>query len=88
MHLTNLKQQTHFIDTKTYKFTWQARGTRSVIDYIIINEGLKIIVHDTRVSRESKIDSDNKLDESNFKFFTQAQHSYKKTKNIQNTSSI
>jgi len=62
-----------------HKFTWEARGTKSVIDYIIINDKLKSNIKDTRVFRRSKIDSDCKLVESKFKSLTHAKHSYNKT---------
>ena len=52
------------------KFTWEARGTRSIIDYIIINDRLKSNIEDTRVFRGSKIVSKHKLVESKFKFLT------------------
>jgi len=55
-----------------YKFSWEARGTRSVIDYIIINDRLKSNIEDTRVYRGTKIDSDHKLVEIKFKFLTHA----------------
>ena len=61
-----------------HKFTWEARGTKSVIDYIIINDRLKSNIEDTRVFRGSEIDSDHKLVESKFKFLTHGKHSYKK----------
>ena len=61
-----------------HKFTWEARGTRSIIDYIIINDRLKSNIEDTRVFRGSEIDSDHKLVESKFKFFTHAKHSHNK----------
>jgi len=53
-----------------HKFRWEARGTKSVIDYIIINDRLKSKIEDTRVFRGSEIDSDHKLVESKFKFLT------------------
>jgi len=59
------------------KFTWEARGTKSIIHYIIINDRLKSNIEDTRVFRESDIDSDYKLVECKFKFLTHAQHSHK-----------
>jgi len=76
-----------------HKFTLEARGTRSVIDYIIVNDRLKSDIEDTRVFRGSEIDSDHKLVENKFKFFTHAKHSdnktdqtiYKKTSNIQSS---
>jgi len=61
-----------------HKFTWEARGTKSVIDYIIINDRLKSNIEDTRVFRGSEIDSDHKVVESKFKFLKHAKHSYKK----------
>ena len=61
-----------------HKFTWEARGTKSLIDYIIINDRLKSNIEDTRVFRGSEIDSENKLVESKFKFFTHAKLSYSK----------
>jgi len=60
-------------------FTWEARGTKSIIDYVIIIDRLKSNIEDTRVFRGSEIDSDHKLVESNFKFLTHAQHIYNKT---------
>jgi len=60
-----------------HKFTWEARGAKSIIDYIIINDRLKSNIKDTRVFRGSKIDSDHKLVESKFKFLTHAKHSHK-----------
>ena len=54
-----------------HKFTWEARGTKSITDYIItlINDRLRSNIEDTRVFRGSEIDSDHKLVESKFKFF-------------------
>ena len=63
----------------THKFAWEARGIRSVIDYIIINDRLKSNTEDTRVFRGGEIDSDHKLVESKFKFLTHAKHRYNKT---------
>ena len=65
-----------------HKFTWEVRGTKSVIDYIIINDRLKSSIENTRVFRGSEIDSDHKLVESKFKFCTYAKHSYNKTDKI------
>ena len=61
-----------------HKFTWEARGTRSIIDYVIINDRLKSNIEDTRVFRGSGIDSDHKLVESKFKFFLHAKYSHNK----------
>jgi len=66
-----------------HKFTWEARGTKSIIDYIIINDRLKSNIEDTRVIRGSEIESDHKLVESKFKFLTHAKQSHiKKDKTI------
>jgi len=62
-----------------HKFTWEARGTKSIIDYIIINDRLKSNIENTRVFRGSEIDSDHKLVESKFKFDTHAKQSHIKT---------
>ena len=62
-----------------HKFTWEARGTRSVTDYIIINDRVRSNIEDTRVFRGREIDSDHKLVESKFKFLTHAKHRYNKT---------
>ena len=61
-----------------HKFTWEARGTKSIIDYIIINDRLKSNTEDTKVFRGSETDSDHKLVESKSKFLTCAKHSYNK----------
>jgi len=76
-----------------HKFTWEARWTRSIMDYIIINVRLKNNIEDIRVFRGSEIDSDHKLVESKFKFPTHAKHSYNKmdkqyTKNPQHSKYI
>ena len=55
-----------------HKFTWEARGTGSIIEYVIINDRLKNNIEDARVFRGSEIDSDHKLVESKLKFFTHA----------------
>jgi len=76
-----------------HKFTCEARGTRSITDYIIIIDRLKSNIEYTRVSRGSEIDSDHKLVESKFKFPTHTKHSYNKTdktiyKNFQHSKYI
>ena len=68
-----------FLQFVVHKFTWEARGTRSIIDYIIINDRLKSDIEDTRVFRGSEIDSNHKLVESKFKFPTHTKHTYNKT---------
>ena len=62
-----------------HKFTWEARGTKSIIDYIIINDRLKSNIEYTRVFRGSGINSDHKLVESKFIFGTHAKLSHIKT---------
>jgi hypothetical protein len=57
-----------------HKFTLEARGTRSVIDYIIINDNLKSNIEDTRVFRGSEIDSDHKLVGSKLTFTVHVKH--------------
>lgn len=44
-----------------HKFTWSARGSRSIIDYIIVNRKLEGQVRDTRVYRGQDIRSDHFL---------------------------
>jgi endonuclease/exonuclease/phosphatase family metal-dependent hydrolase len=61
-----------------HKFTWEVTKTRSVIDFIIINERLKSNIEDTRVFRGRETDSDHVLVESKFKFL-HAKHRYNKT---------
>jgi len=55
-----------------HKFTWEARGTRSIIDYIPIIDRLKSNIEDTRVVTGKLIVSKHKLEESKFKFLTHA----------------
>jgi len=64
-----------------HKFSWEARGTKSITDYIITNDKLKSDIEDTRVFRGSEIDSDHKLVESKFKL-THAKHRYNKKDKI------
>ena len=63
----------------TQKFTLEARGNKSIIDYIIINYRLKSNIENTKVFRGSENDSDHKLVESKFKFFTHSKLSHIKT---------
>jgi endonuclease/exonuclease/phosphatase family metal-dependent hydrolase len=62
-----------------HKFTWEERGTRSIMDYIIVNVRLKRNIERHKSFRGSKIDSDHKLVERKFKFLKQAKHNYNKT---------
>jgi hypothetical protein len=62
-----------------HKFTWKARGTKSLIDYVIINDRLRSNIEDTKVFRRSETDSDHVLVERKFKLFTHSKHSHTKT---------
>lgn len=44
-----------------HKYTWSARGYRSIIDYVIVNKKLSSLVQDVRVHRGSDIHSDHYL---------------------------
>jgi hypothetical protein len=69
VHPISSKQQTHSTDPKNIqKFMWQAWGTKSIIDYIIINDKLGSNTEDPRGFRCSRTDCDHKLLESKFKF--------------------
>lgn len=50
---------TFFRKKDIYKFTWSARGSRSLIDYIIVNGKLKNLIKDVRVYRGCDISSDH-----------------------------
>jgi uncharacterized protein YabN with tetrapyrrole methylase and pyrophosphatase domain len=58
-----------------------SKGHQIIIDYIIINENLKNAIRDTRVFRESKIDTDHYLLESTFKIRRQY-HTQKRSNNL------
>jgi exonuclease III len=55
-----------FRHKRIHKYTWEGRGTQSIIDYIIIGNRLKAYIRDTRVYRGSEIDSNHFLLESEF----------------------
>jgi hypothetical protein len=61
---------TLFRHKNIHKYTWEARGTKSIIDYIIINNKLNDNIKHTRVFRGSEIDSDHMLAESRLEFTT------------------
>jgi hypothetical protein len=44
-----------------HKFTWQARGSKSVIDYSIANEKAAKLFKDVRVYRGAQLDTDHFL---------------------------
>jgi hypothetical protein len=58
---------TFFRHKNINKYTWEARGSKSVIDYVVIVKKPKNNI-DTRVYKGCEIDSDNFLLESKFKF--------------------
>jgi len=69
-----------------HKFTWEARGNKSIIDYIITDDRLVSNIEDKR----SEIDSDHKLVESKFKFLKQSSNKTDETvyKSIQHLKYI
>jgi len=59
---SNLKiMNTFFKQKEIHKFTWEARGHKSIIDYFITNMKTSKVIQDIRVYRSNKIDSDNYL---------------------------
>ena len=58
----NLKiMNTFFKHKEIHKFTWEARGHKSIIDYFITNMKTSKVIQDLRVYRSSEIDSDHYL---------------------------
>ena len=58
----NLKiMNTFFKYKEIYKFTWEARGHKSIIDYFITNMKTSKVIQDIRVYRSNEIDSDHYL---------------------------
>ena len=64
------------------KFTWSARGSKSIIDYIFVNEKLAALVEDTHVYRGPDIYSDHYLVLSKIRIFGDMKESYIKKKII------
>jgi hypothetical protein len=58
---------TFFRHRNIHKFTWEARGTKSVTVYIIINKKLKTVITYTRLFTGSELDTDHYLLQSTFK---------------------
>lgn len=57
-----LKVMNSFFNHKdSHKFTWEARGSKSIIDYAICNNKLADLVLDVRVFRGPEIESDHYL---------------------------
>ena len=73
-----------------HKFTWDARGNKSIIDYIIIDDRLVSNIEEKRVFRRSEIDRDHNLVESKFKFLKKSSNKTDETvyKNIQHLKYI
>lgn len=61
---------TFFRHKEIHKYTWSARGLRSLIDYVIVNDKLSALVEDTRVYRGSDIHSDHYLVLSSIRLLT------------------
>ena len=58
----NLKMiNTFFMHKEIHKFTWEARGHNSIIDYFITNMKTSKVIQDIRVYRSNEIDSDHYL---------------------------
>jgi len=58
----NLKIMNNFFKHKEIqKFTWEARGHKSIIDYFITNMKISKVIQNTRVYRSNEIGSDNYL---------------------------
>ena len=52
---------TFFRKKEIHKYTWSARGSKTIIDYIIVNRRLKNPVHDIKIFRDSDMGSDHFL---------------------------
>jgi len=52
---------TFFKHKEIHKFTWEARGHKSIIDYFITNMKTSTVIQDIRVYRSNEIDSDHYL---------------------------
>ena len=58
----NLKiMNTFFKHKEIHKFTWEARGHKSIIDYFITNMKTSKVIQDIRVYRSNEIDSGHYL---------------------------
>jgi len=58
----NLKIMNTFLKHKEiYKFNWEARGHKSIIDYFITNMETSKVIQVIRVYRSNEIDSDHYL---------------------------
>jgi len=52
---------TFFRKKETHKYIWRARGSKPIIDYIIVNRRLKHLVQDIKILQDSNIESDHYL---------------------------
>ena len=52
---------TFFRHKSIHKYTWAARGYRSIIDYVLTNKKISNLVQDTRVYRSYDVNSDHFL---------------------------
>lgn len=52
---------TFFKHKDNHKYTWSERGTRTIIDYVLVNAKTAALVEDTRVYRGADISSDHFL---------------------------
>jgi hypothetical protein len=58
----NLKiMNTFFKHKEIHKFTWEARGHKSITDYFITNMKTSKVIQDIRTHRSNEIDSDHYL---------------------------
>jgi hypothetical protein len=52
---------TFFRKKEIHKYIWSARGSKTIIDYIIVNRRLKNLVQDIKIFRGSDVGSDHFL---------------------------
>ncbi|XP_039280839.1 uncharacterized protein LOC111056792 [Nilaparvata lugens] len=75
---------TFFKKKDIHKYTWAARGYRSLIDYVIVNKKMSSQVQDTRVYRGSDISSDHYLVASKIQMWTKWRKRKKLTQKEEN----
>jgi hypothetical protein len=52
---------TLFKHRNIHKYTWEARGTKSTLDYVIVNEKIRPFIADTTAYRGAELDTDHCL---------------------------
>jgi hypothetical protein len=52
---------TFFKNKNIHKFTWNARGNKPIIDYVLVNQKMSTMVTDTRMYRGADVHSDHFL---------------------------